>query len=98
MTAILSRILQTEHGILVVIRKRFCVTGPTNDGAQSLIGRLFAHEILEFVDETAFPRRMRCAFIQYPTDMRRKRHVGQQMTQEDALALVNGGMCECHPI
>src|SRR5277367_1218511 len=62
MAPILCRILQTEHGILIVVSESLGIARPAQHRAQGLIRRLFVHEILEFVDEAALARRMRGAF------------------------------------
>src|ERR1700688_4813023 len=78
---ILSRILETEHGILIVVGKGLRVSAPAHRRAQALFRGLLAHEVLQFVDKAAFPRRMRRALVQYTAYMGRQRHIIEQMAQ-----------------
>src|SRR5580692_8527217 len=88
MAPILSRILETEHGILVIVGKGLGISAPAHRGAQALLRRLLAHEVLQFVDKAAFSRRMRRALIQYPANMGCQRHIVEQMAQEYPFALI----------
>src|SRR5271169_6589380 len=69
MAPILSRILETEHGILIIVSKGLGVSPPAHGRAQALLRGLLAHEVLQFVDKAAFSRGMRRAFVQYAANM-----------------------------
>ena len=92
MTAILGRILEAEHGILIIVGEGLRVSAPAHDGTQALLGGFLAHEVLQFVDKAAFSRGMRCALIQYAANMSGQRHIIEQVAHENALALIERSM------
>src|SRR5450755_1922523 len=92
--AILSRILEAEHGIIIVVSKCLGIAGPTDDRAQGPVRLLLAHEILQLVDEAALARRVAGALIEHPADVRGQRHVVQEVARKNPLAFVDGGLCE----
>src|SRR5277367_5375223 len=88
MGSILSRILETEHGILVIIGEGLSVSAPAHGRAQTLLRRLLTHEILQFVDKAAFSCGMRCTLVQDAAYMAGQRNIIQQMAQENPLAFI----------
>src|SRR5580765_6888118 len=90
----LRRILETEHGSLIVVREGFCVPGPTDDSAQRLLGRCVVHVVLELVEEAALASDVRWPFIEHASNMRGQRYITQKLPRKDALALIQRRTCK----
>src|ERR1700687_3452395 len=95
LSVILRRIFEAEHGIIVVVGKCLGIAGPTDDRAQGLVRLFLAHEILQFVDESALARAVAGALIEHPAYVRGERHVVQQVARKNPLALIDGRMGKC---
>src|ERR1700683_771407 len=89
-----DRILEAEGGGLIAVGEHLAVAREAHDGAQSLLGVLLAHEVLELVNEAALARDVGGALVEHAADVRRQWHVRQQVPREDALALVQAGIGE----
>src|SRR6516165_6666029 len=90
----LSGIFQAERLAVVIICEKLRVATPADDGAQSLLGGLFVHVVLELVEEAALGGAMARPLIQHPPDVRGKGHISDHVSREELLALIRLAACE----